>query len=260
MCVTCVLPCIFRSHCSSGLIGLLRATMTDSQVAKFKEWAQTKSKDALIDLCCKMTQRTTKEKHANVKLQENLVELQKQVYDVHNEKLGLEALLHDAKQTISELTRQLENPYQQYKVLAELEKTASSMGEDKDNTQALIKQLKGTNIKERNQIAGVHISLIQGLIRTKFLADAAVKWSKLDAAKQTGAEVVEDMSEVLKAAPKWVCTQLNNQSRDFLERYSINSTEYDYERHMFVLRNHHPVMGPFISVWHFNFYVLYGDA
>ena len=113
--------------------------MTDSKVAQFKQWAQNKTKDHVIDLLVEMTMRTHEEKQAKEKLQENLVEVQKQVYDVHNEKRGVEALLDQAKQTISELQRQLENPYQQSKVLAGLEKTASSMGDDK--AQGLIKQL-----------------------------------------------------------------------------------------------------------------------
>ena len=64
-------------------------------------------------------------------------------------------------------------------------------------------------------------------------------------------------------AAKWVLDQIQNQSRDFLQRHGIVSTEYDEEAKTFVLRNRHCVKGEeevFTHCWPFDFTLLYGGG
>ena len=76
--------------------------------------------------------------------------------------------------------------------------------------------------------------------------------------KRENGEDIDEFEDPAQAAPKWIISQINNQPRDFRQSYSIESTEYDYDKKMFVLRNRNET-GPFISVWPFNFVMLYGD-
>ena len=62
--------------------------------------------------------------------------------------------------------------------------------------------------KERTYIANVHINLLQGLIRTKFLADAAVKYKELKETMNTATSSVEDISQTKDNARKWVLHQI----------------------------------------------------
>jgi hypothetical protein len=146
-------------------------------------------------------------------------------------------------------------PYTQSKALAELETAMANISicEGKVKAQGLIEQLKGTKPKQRSKITGMHISFIQGLIRTRFLKDVQAHCTKHE-----NGEDIDDVEDPVQAAPKWIISELNRQDRDFLRRHSIESTEYDYDKKMFVLRNRNET-GPFISVWPFNFVMLYGD-
>ena len=71
------------------------------------------------------------------------------------------------------------------------------------------------------------------------------------------------MVEKKRKAAKWVLYQIQNQSRDFLQRHGIVSTEYDEEAKTFVLRNRHCVKGEeevFTHCWPFGFTLLYGGG
>lgn len=236
------------------------------------EWSETHTKEEMIDVMYTMAKRT---KDAELKVKE--MDMLKDQVEKLTRQLGERAEANPETDTVAFLMSEVNKSSNEIQCLKE--KGAQAQDEVEESTKRLekangeIKRLKEElqqatlwvqrhpresehdNQKEVTRIANHHINLLQGLIRTKFLKDAAAKCYEL---KEKGTDK-KDAEEAKENAIAWVLYQIQNQSRDFLQGHGIESTEYDRDAKTFVLRNRHCRMGVFTHCWPFDFTMLYGS-
>lgn len=113
--------------------------------------------------------------------------------------------------------------------------------------------------REQTRIGNIHINFIQGLIRTKFLADASAKCRALKVqTNTTNASNDEDVNTIKEKASRWVVDQMENQSPEFLRQHCIELTEYQREAKTFHFQFRYRQI-TFDHFWPFDFTLLYGS-
>ena len=157
--------------------------MSFDKVAALK-WSATQTKEEMVEVMCEMAKRT---KDAELKVEE----LQRQIALATEDKVEEEPAQNTMSDEVQELTKQLEKANDKIKCLKEelTEVTLWVQHHPRDS--------EHDNQKVVTRIANHHINLLQGLIRTKFLQDAAAKCRKLK--EGLPEENVEEVKKMLQS-------------------------------------------------------------
>jgi predicted nuclease with TOPRIM domain len=211
--------------------------MASDKVTALQQWCQEKTTEDLIAVVVTMTKRTKDAEQKAQELQIEVERLQVELAQVAQERSSgqdLQYQLDDANKKIGDLNERLEQAtlWVQH-----------HPREDANDTD-----------KEVTRMANYHICLLQGLVRRRFLADAAAKCKQL-----TEGEDMADVEEIKTNAIKWVLWQMRNQSADFLRQFGIEGTEYNFNAKTFILRNRHCRLGVFMHCWPCDFTMFYGN-